>query len=83
MGEDAHMGILSEAGEAIGNVGRRLFRRKRTRQAEEAVQRWMERVPAPHLQESSGQRGRPDEGVIDGTCRVIEDDEEQKGAKGA
>jgi hypothetical protein len=56
---------LREAGEAIGNVGRRVFRRRKARQAEETIQRWLEKVPLPQLAPKKGESTPPEEDVID------------------
>lgn len=72
--------VLWEAGEAIGNVGRRLLRRRRTRalEAEQALQRWLRLVPAPVIPPTREAKPAPREGpVIEGTYRVIHDDEEE------
>jgi len=63
--QDSGFPILREAGEAIGNVGRRVFRRRKARQAEEVVQRWLERVPLPQLASEKGESTPPEEDVID------------------
>lgn len=71
--------VFCEAGEAIGNVGRRLLRRRRTRalEAEQALQRWLRAVPAPVIPPTREAKPAPKEGpVIEGTYRVIHDDEE-------
>lgn len=73
--------VLCEAGEAIGNVGRRLLRRRRrTRalEAEQALQRWLRAVPAPVIPPTREAKPAPKEGpVIEGTYRVIHNDEEE------
>lgn len=53
------MEILYEAGEAIGNIGRRVFRRKRARVAQETLERWLERVPLPSSSLSRAAARRP------------------------
>jgi hypothetical protein len=72
------MEILHEAGEAIGNIGRRVFRRKRARVAQETLERWLERVPLPQLQPQQGGRTPPEEDAIDVSYRVIDPDQEQQ-----
>ena len=69
--------LLHEAGEAIGNVGRRLLRRRHRRHdAEEALERWRERVPAPIISTHGKARCSFDGTVIDATSwRVINDEE--------
>lgn len=65
MPQDSGFPILREAGEAIGNVGRRVFRRRKARQAEETIQRWLEKVPLPQLAPKKGESTPPEEDVID------------------
>ena len=65
MPQDSGIPILREAGEAIGNVGRRVFRRRKVRQAEETVQRWLDKVPLPQLAPKKGDSTLPEEDVID------------------
>ncbi len=69
------MDIFYEAGEAIGNVGRRLLRRKRRSQAEEALERWSARVPLPKISPTQEDRLTAEDEVIDVSYRVIQDDE--------
>lgn len=66
--------VLQEAGEAIGGVGRRLFRRrKRARYAEETLRRWLDRIAVPEIPPASrGSRQAPDE-VVETTWRVIDE----------
>jgi hypothetical protein len=69
--------ISLEAGEAIGNVGlgRRLFRRRKRFDVQQALARWAARVPLPKIPLTED-ADAPSEGeVIDGTCRVIDDKE--------
>ena len=68
------MDILFEAGEAIGNVGRRLFRGKRARQAEEALEHWSQQVPTPHILASRGERIPTREDAIDVEYRILDQD---------
>lgn len=69
--------VFRAAGEAIGNVGRRLWRRRfRRRYTEEALQRWMERVPVPSVP-LDGVRTEADNQVIDASYRVLS----EKGAE--
>jgi hypothetical protein len=70
------MEVFREAGEAIGNVGRRVFRRRKARQAEETVQRWLERVPLPQLAARKGEPTPPEEDVIDVKYRVLDKKEQ-------
>ena len=69
------MDIFYEAGEAIGNVGRRLLRRKRRSQAEEVLERWSARVPLPKIAPTKEDRLTAEDEVIDVSYRVIQDDE--------
>jgi hypothetical protein len=70
---------LYEAGEAIGNVGRRVLRRRnRGREAEQALQRWLRIVPAPVIPPTRQGQSQPDEDVIDAVYRIVDD---QKGAE--
>jgi hypothetical protein len=71
------MEILQETGEAIGNVGRRVFRRRRRDVGEQALARWMAQVPLPQVSRTGAPRVAPDEDVIDVTYQVIDD---EKGA---
>jgi hypothetical protein len=66
--------VLQEAGEAIGNVGRRVFRRRRRDVGEQALARWMAQVPLPQVSRSEAPRTTPDEGVIEATYQVIDDE---------
>ena len=76
MHEDRRPG-LHTAGEAIGNVGRWLSRRRRRRHdAEQTLQRWMRAVPLPIVPLTSGAKQRPEEDVIEGSWRVVEDDDQ-------
>ena len=78
MGEGFGSRVLYEAGEAIGNIGRRVFRRKRARVAQETLERWLERVPLPQLQPQQDGRTPPEEDAIDVSYRVIDPDQEQQ-----
>lgn len=75
------MDILYEAGEAIGNVGRKLFRGKRARQADEALARWTQQVPMPHIPPTRGGRSRAQDEAIDVSYRILDNEahEAQKG----
>ena len=72
MPQDSGMSIFREAGEAIGNVGRRVFRRGKARQADETVQRWLDKVPLPQLAPKKGESMPPEEDVIDVQYRVLD-----------
>jgi len=72
-------GWLQEAGEAIGNVGKKVFRRRsRRREAEEALERWLKLIPAPVIPPTQGEPSSADTNVIDTTWRVIDNDEEEQ-----
>lgn len=80
MPEEFRHNVFCEVGEAIGNVARRLLHRTPTRaqQAEQALQRWLRVVPAPVIPPTREAKTAPKEGaVIEGTCRVIHEDEEE------
>ena len=68
------MDILYEAGEAIGNVGRRLFKGKRARQAEEVLTRWSQQVPTPHISPNPGERIHVQEDAIDVDYRILNEE---------
>jgi hypothetical protein len=75
MADDA----LYEFGEAIGNVGRRVLRRRnRGREAEQSLQRWLKVVPAPVIPPTRPGQSQPDEDVIDAVYRIVDD---EKGAQ--
>ncbi len=65
--------------EAIGNVGRRLFKRKpKGHSAEQALQRWLKQVPLPEFRfDQAATEPAPDR-IIDVTYRVLDSDEEEK-----
>jgi len=68
--------VLREAGEAIGNVGRRLLRRRRRFDVQQALARWEARVPLPSIPPKDA--SAPPEGeVVEGTCRIIDETEEE------
>jgi hypothetical protein len=67
---------LYEFGEAIGNVGRRLLRRRSKRgEAEQALRRWLKIVPAPVIPPTRPAQRRAEGEVIDVTWRVVEAEE--------
>lgn len=67
--------VLQEAGEAIGNIGRRWRRRLHRRQeAEESLQRWLERIPVPKIPLDPA-KARAQEDVIDVEYRIIDSEE--------
>lgn len=78
MGDRFGSRVLYEAGEAIGNIGKRVFRRKRARVAQETLERWLERVPLPQLQPQQGARTPPEEDAIDVSYRVVDPDQEHQ-----
>lgn len=72
---DGPYGLFHEAGEAIGNVGRRVFRkRNRRREAEEALERWSKLVPLPVIPPTRQGQSPVDDDVIDTTWHVIHQD---------
>jgi len=76
MSQESGIPIFREAGEAIGNIGRRVFRRRKARQAEETVQRWLDKVPLPQLAPKKGEPTPPEEDVIDVKYRVLDKQEQ-------
>ena len=68
------MDIVYEAGEAIGNAGRRLFRGKRVRQAEEVLAHWSQQVSTPHIPAKRGERIPAQEEAIDVEYRILDQD---------
>ena len=77
MSQESGIRIFREAGEAIGNVGRRVFRRRKARQVEEAIERWSELLPLPTLSSDGERRHKPNRDVIDASYRIITNDEEK------
>lgn len=76
--EDGHRsGILYEAGEAIGNVQRRWFRRRKRFDVQQALARWAERVPLPQIPPTREANPSRNGEVIDVTYRIIDDKESQ------
>jgi hypothetical protein len=82
MGDDFRESVFYEVGEAIGNVGRKLLRRRRKQVDKEVLQHWMERVPLPTLQRPEGERDGGKIEVIDASYRVIRDQEEDENDRG-
>ena len=76
------MDILYEAGEAIDNVGRRLFKGKRARQAEEALTRWSQQVPIPRIPPSQGERIHAQYDAIDVDYRILTEEHEPDAQEG-
>ncbi len=75
--------MFEEAGEAIGNIGRRLFRRKKAREIQDALDRWGERLRTLHLDLRQGaNRTTPDGVIIDGSCRHIDPSEDSANEQG-
>ena len=68
--------VFIEIGEAIGNVGKRLFpRRSHAEALDEAFRRNL-RDPLPlHLTDQAGDSAKPSEIVIEGNYRVIDEEE--------
>jgi predicted nucleic acid-binding protein len=71
------MDILYEAGEAIGNVGRRVLRRKHRAQAEEALERWSARMPMPKISPKKDQTVAAGN-IIDATYRILKNDQDTR-----
>ena len=76
------MDILYDAGEAIGNVGRRLFRGRRARQSEEVLARWSQQVPIPHISPSQRERIHLQEDAIDVDYRILTEEHEPDAQEG-
>ena len=72
MGDAFGEDVFYKVGEAIGNVGRRLLRRKRNREVEEVLRRWLKQVPVPTLQPARPAPLDQDDNVIEATYRVID-----------
>jgi hypothetical protein len=70
---------LREAGAAIGNVGKRVFLKKRRAQAEETLARWLRIVPVPTVTVAKGPKVSAEADVIEGSWRVVDDEEDGDG----
>jgi hypothetical protein len=70
---------LREAGAAIGNVGKRVFLKRRRAQAEETLARWLRVVPVPTVTVGTGPKISPEGDVIEGSWRVVDDEEDGNG----
>jgi hypothetical protein len=81
MPDEFRENVLREAGEAIGNVvpGRRFFRRRKRFDVQQALARWAARVPVPRIPLTKDASAPPEGEVIDGTCTVIDENEEGAG----
>ena len=68
--------VFVEIGEAIGNVSRRLLRRPSHAQTlDEAFRRHLGDPLPLHLTERAGEPRRPNDNVIEGTFRIIDEEE--------
>ena len=67
------MDRLHEAGAAIGNVGRRVLRRKRKAQVDAVLERWSTRVPLPQVSLTTADRCTAEDEVIDGSYRILDE----------
>jgi len=68
--------VFVEIGEAIGNIGRRLFPSRSHAQAlDEAFRRHLQNPIPLHLPEKAGEATKADEDVIEGTYRVLDKEE--------
>jgi hypothetical protein len=68
--------VFAEIGEAIGDVGKRLFRRRSQAEAlDEAFRRHLQDPLPLHLPDKAERPAKPDESVIEGTYRIIEKEE--------
>ncbi len=69
--------VFVEIGEAIGNVKRKVFRKRADPRAiEQAFQRWLAESDLPSLRSRDSAVAYPDVDVIDGTFRTVTDEEE-------
>ena len=76
MPQDPWSSALFEAGDVIGNIGRRLTKKGRRRQqTEESVQRWLSAIPLPDLSPIGPYDAEREACTIDGTYRVLEDED--------
>ena len=73
------MDMFHEAGVAIGNVGKRVFLKKRRAQAEETLAHWLGVVPVPTVTVGTGPKVNPEADVIEGSWRVVDDEEDGNG----
>jgi hypothetical protein len=68
--------VFAEIGEAIGNVGKRLFHRRSQAEAlDEAFRRHMQDPLPLHLPDKAERPAKPDGIVIEGTYRIMEKEE--------
>jgi hypothetical protein len=78
MGDGFRTRVFCEAGEAIGNVARRLNPVSRRRRLDkDLLAKWRGRMPRPVLDLSDIGRPGFDGDVIDATYRVIEDEDKE------
>lgn len=70
--------VFVEIGEAIGNVSKRLFpHRSQADALDQAFRRHMQDPLSLHLPDEAGQPIKPSEIVIEGSFRVLDEEEEQ------
>ncbi|MHB0859331.1 MAG: hypothetical protein ACYC5M_17415 [Anaerolineae bacterium] len=70
--------VFVEVGEAIGNVSKRLFpRRSRAEALDQAFRRHLQDPLSLHLPDEAGQPIKPSEIVIEGSIRVLDEEERQ------
>jgi hypothetical protein len=70
--------VFVEIGEAIGNVGKRLFpRRSQAEALDQAFRRHLQDPLSLHLPDEAGQPTKPSEIVIEGSFRVLDEEVKQ------
>jgi hypothetical protein len=68
--------VFVEIGEAIGNIRKRIFpRRSQADALDEAFRRHLQDPIPLHLPDKTEKPARPDEGVIEGTYRILDKEE--------
>ena len=69
--------VFVEIGEAIGDIGRSLWpRASRGQRMRETFHRLRDTSPTLNLDAASQREGRPDKDVIEGSFRIVGDEEE-------
>jgi hypothetical protein len=76
------MDMLHEAGAAIGNVGRRILRRKRRALIDEVLERWSTRAPLPQVSLTTADQRPAEDEVIDASYRILDEDHPPEKEKG-
>lgn len=70
--------VLIEIGEAIGNIGKRLRRHSSHAEAlDEAYHSYMQNPIRLHLPDKAGNPVKPSDNVIEGTFRVIDEEDDE------